>query len=92
MSNHTVGQLETKLLGARVTPEFHKSVRIEAAKRDLDISGAVRQAMSHWLQTIHCPQCDQPTIPHPDPTMTGVRYCPACQESVSLDQSAQADQ
>jgi len=34
-----------------------------------------------------CPQCDRPTSPHPDPLMTGVRYCPACQESVSLNQS-----
>ena len=32
-----------------------------------------------------CPQCDGETIPHPDPTMTTVRYCPACKESVGLE-------
>jgi hypothetical protein len=34
-----------------------------------------------------CAQCDGQTIPHPDPAMTNIRFCPACKESVGLEPS-----
>jgi hypothetical protein len=34
-----------------------------------------------------CPQCDGQTSRHPDPTMTSVRFCPDCKESVGLETS-----
>jgi hypothetical protein len=79
----------TKLIGARVPPEFHRLVRVEAAKRDLKITDAVQQGLELWLFFIlfACPQCNRPTVPHPtDPAMaaTGTRYCLHCQEPVSI--------
>ena len=86
MSSHA----QIKLIGAKAPSALHRQVRVAAARRDMTISQAVIEALEHWLAALHCPQCDQATIPHPDPLMAGVRYCPACQEPVSLDQPVQA--
>ena len=83
---------QTKLLSAKVPLDYHKRVRVEAANRGMFASEAVRQAMDLWLQATPCPICDQPTTIHPDPLMTGVSYCRACQQPVSLEPSAQAAQ
>jgi hypothetical protein len=49
----------------------------------------IRQGLQAAGELPHlCPQCDRPTIPHPDPSMTGIRYCLICQESVAVEPSS----
>lgn len=59
-------------------------VAVTAASLDISKSEAMRQAAELWLASFSCPQCDRLTIPHPNPTMEGVRYCPFCQEAVGF--------
>ena len=49
-----------------------------------DLSAIVDLAVKVYANEF-CPQCDAPTVPHPDPGMVGVRFCVACRESVGID-------
>lgn len=46
MANTTVG---TKIVTLRVTPEFDRVIRVEAAKADVDKSTFIRQALQEKL-------------------------------------------
>ena len=71
-------------IGAKVTPEYRHRIEIETVCLRKTPSDAVREGLELWLALVAppCPVCDGETFPHPDPTMTGVRYCPACEKPV----------
>lgn len=68
------------LIGARVPLEFKREVRIEAARRDLTMDAAIRQALKLWLDTVLCPACDGPAF-----SKDNVWYCAVCNGAVAPD-------
>jgi len=50
-----------------------QKVRVEAAKKAISRSEALRQGARLWLNTLTCPACDGPTF-HKD----GAIYCSEC--------------
>lgn len=52
----------------------------QSSRRDL--SAIIELAVEDYARRF-CDQCGSSTIPHPDPSMSGVQFCPRCQEAVS---------
>jgi len=69
----------------QVSEDLKRRVAVKAAEQDISKSEAMRQAAELWVGVSLCPQCDAPTVPHPDPGMVGVRFCVACREPVGFD-------
>jgi len=91
MTNVTGVQVNKITVSAPVLLEFDRKLRIAVAERGVSSKAdAIRQAVAYWVRVPFCPQCEQPTIEHPDPTMVGVRYCEGCGEPVLFGNGGQA--
>jgi predicted transcriptional regulator len=55
--------MATKTISLRVSPDFDRRLRVEAARRDLDRSTAIRQAIENWLSKV---SADPHAQPQPD--------------------------
>ena len=70
--------------------DLSKAIRRETDKRRADdprkvVSALIRERLEQLGELAPlCPQCNYPTIEHPDPLMVDVLYCPYCQESVAM--------
>lgn len=69
--------------------EIIQRERTKAPLKIITQSDVIRQLIIDAYY--RCPQCDSQTIPHPDPKMVGVPYCPHCQESISYAPDNGAD-
>ena len=72
------------LIGARVSPDFKRQVRVEAAKRDMTVNDAIKESLELWLSTPVCPGCDGAAF-----RKDGVWYCETCNHAVALEQVPQ---
>jgi len=68
----------------QTTSDQARHLRIRAAELAITRSEGCREASDLWLHATVCPQCGELTTKHPDPLMTGVRWCPHCQEAVGF--------
>lgn len=76
-------QVDKITISAPVAVGFDQRLRMAVAERRVSSKAvAIRQAVAFWLRVPFCPQCERPTVEHPDPTMVGVRYCEHCGEPV----------
>ena len=53
--------MSTKTISLRVSPNLDRRLRVEAAKRDLDRSAAIRQAVEDWLNKAGAVNADADT-------------------------------
>ena len=67
-----------------VTREKAQQHHVRARQLGMSRSEFYGQAVDEKMKRTSCPFCGGYTTEHPDPLMTGVRWCPKCQEPVSF--------
>jgi len=72
------------------TTEKAQQHHVRARQLGMSRSEFYRRAADEKMEHTSCPLCGGYTTKHPDPLMTGVRWCPKCQESVGFQVLAPA--